>query len=72
MAALEALVGDPKRIALNDAAIRQLVSKAITTEGEIEVAFYDALAVNESAVTAMGDDKLKLTAPNSSPKSAKA
>ncbi len=25
-----------------------------------EVAFYDALAVNESAVEAMGDDKLKL------------
>ena len=61
-AALEALVGNPKRIPLIDAAIRQLVSKAITTEGEIEVAFYDALAVNESAVKAMGDDKLKLTA----------
>jgi type I site-specific restriction-modification system R (restriction) subunit len=27
-----------------------------------EVAFYDALAVNESAVKAMGDDKLKLNA----------
>ncbi|MEO5812318.1 MAG: type I restriction enzyme endonuclease domain-containing protein, partial [Rhodanobacter sp.] len=27
-----------------------------------EVAFYDALAVNESAVKAMGDDKLKLIA----------
>jgi len=29
---------------------------------EDEVAFYDALAVNESAVKAMGDDKLKLIA----------
>jgi len=27
-----------------------------------EVAFYDALAVNESAVKAMGDDKLKVIA----------
>jgi type I restriction enzyme R subunit len=29
---------------------------------EDEVAFYDALAVNESVVKAMGDDKLKLIA----------
>ena len=41
-------------------AIRQLVSKAITTDDEI--AFYDALAANESAVQAMGDEKLKLIA----------
>ena len=76
-----------------DAAIGQLVSKAITTEGQVidvftaaglpkldisilraskrgeslglnddEIAFYDALAANDSAVQAMGDDKLKLIA----------
>ena len=27
-----------------------------------EIAFYDALATNESAITAMGDDKLKVIA----------
>ena len=70
-----------------DAAIGQLVSKAITTEGQVidvftaaglpkldisidesldlnddEIAFYDALAANDSAVQAMGDEKLKLIA----------
>ena len=76
-----------------DAAIGQLVSKAITTDGQVidvftaagllkldisilraskrgeslglnddEIAFYDALAANDSAVQAMGDEKLKLIA----------
>ena len=69
----------PKQV---DAAIRQLVSRAITTEGQVidvftaarlpqsdisvltddEVAFYDALAANQSAELAMGDDKPKLIA----------
>ena len=76
-----------------DAAIGQLVSKAITTEGQVidvftaaglpkldisilraskrgeslglnddEIAFYDALAANDSAVQAVVDEKLKLIA----------
>lgn len=42
-----------------DAATKRGVNLGLTDE---EVAFYDALAANESAVRAMGDDKLKVIA----------
>lgn len=42
-----------------DAASKRVESLGLTDD---EVAFYDALAVNESAVSAMGDDKLKVIA----------
>ena len=42
-----------------DAATKRGVDLGLTDD---EVAFYDALAANESAVKAMGDDKLKLIA----------
>jgi type I restriction enzyme R subunit len=42
-----------------DAATKRGVDLGLTDD---EVAFYDALAANDSAVKAMGDDKLKLIA----------
>ena len=42
-----------------DAAAKRGEDMGLTDD---EIAFYDALAANDSAVTAMGDDKLKLIA----------
>jgi type I site-specific restriction-modification system R (restriction) subunit len=59
-AALEALVGELIQLAKDmDAATRRGEDLGLTDD---EVAFYEALAVNESAVQAMGDDKLKVIA----------
>ena len=41
---------------------RQLESREKLGLSDDEIAFYDALATNESAIVAMGDDKLKVIA----------
>lgn len=56
MEVLEELIGLAKEM---DAATKRGEKLGLTDE---EVAFYDALAANESAVRAMGDDKLKVIA----------
>ena len=54
MQVLEELIALAKEM---DAATKRGVDLGLTDD---EVAFYDALAANESAVQAMGDDKLKV------------
>ena len=56
MQVLEELIALAKEM---DAATKRGVDLGLTDD---EVAFYDALAANESAVKAMGDDKLKVIA----------
>jgi type I restriction enzyme R subunit len=56
MEVIEELIALAKEL---DAATKRGESLGLTDD---EVAFYDALAANESAVKAMGDDKLKLIA----------
>jgi len=56
MQVLEELIKLAKEM---DAATKRGVDLGLTDD---EVAFYDALAANESAVIAMGDDKLRVIA----------
>ena len=56
LALIEELIKPAKEISADDAAAERL---GLTKD---EQAFYDALAANESAVQAMGNDKLKVIA----------
>ncbi|MDR2207811.1 MAG: DUF3387 domain-containing protein [Azoarcus sp.] len=47
---------------IEQALLEQLGGLGYATTSDEEIAFYDALAENESAVQLMGDDKLKIIA----------